>query len=161
MGTSAYCRNIAPMKNEGCEPRGWHSLPAIPRRWLVHRYRRFVVDNSYDSFFRSEAACLLTQPVSVASCVRIETCFMLRLRSPAQPFRVVVKTIRCSNLASSDSVFIKFSVDTPPPSGIQVECFVKATLLQGLTMKAVAENVAGASPVWPSLRSSSFSVDRC
>ena len=40
-------------------------------------------------------------------------CFMLCLRSPTQPFRVAVKTMRCSNLVSSDSVSITFSVDAP------------------------------------------------
>ena len=38
-------------------------------------------------------------------------CVLLEKPDPTQPFRVAVKTIRCSNLADSDSISITFSVD--------------------------------------------------
>ena len=75
-----------------------------------------------DSFFWSEAACLLTLPVRLGGLrcqLRMNGGLLYALLEKPQPFRVAVKSIRCSNLASSDRVSVTFSVDAPPPSGIQ------------------------------------------
>ena len=56
---------------------------------------------------------------------------------------VLVRTVRCLSVASSDSVSFKFSIGAPPASGIQMEYFVDPALLQDINFNSITGLVSG------------------